>query len=110
MGKVKDTDAYRHVVTGIHLEVELADVENGYYLRHNGNPLTSDGSVGAEGAVFSAGHGPAHLPSEYLESFQQNGWACLPSIIAPDIVEELERVSCTGPLGRRHLRAAYAST
>ena len=46
--------------------------------------------------MFSAGHGPAHLPSAYLESFRENGWVCLPSIVAPDILEELERVSCTG--------------
>ena len=94
--QVKDTDAYRHVVTGLQLEAEFMNTENGCYLRHNGNPLASDGSVGNEGAVFSAGHGPAHLPSEYLESFKQNGWACLPSIIAPDVIEALERVSCTG--------------
>ncbi len=94
--QVKGADAYRHVVTDIQLEAESPDAENGCYLRHNGDPLASDGSVGNEGAVFSVGHGPAHLPSEYLESFKQNGWACLPSIIALDIVEELERVSGTG--------------
>ena len=94
--KVEGPDAYRHVVTGMQLEAESAGTEDGCCLRHNGNLLASDGSVGTEGAVFFAGHGPAHLPSEYLKSFKQNGWACLPSIIAPDIVEELERVSCTG--------------
>ena len=94
--QVKGADAYRHVVTGIQLESEPTTSENGCYLRHNGNILASDGSVGNESAVFSAGHGPAHLPSESLESFKQNGWACLPSIIAPDVIEALERVSCTG--------------
>ena len=94
--KVKSNNGYRHVVTDIQLEAESVEAENGCYLRHNGNLLASDGSIGKEGAVFYAGHGPAHLPSEYLESFKQNGWVCLPSIIAPDIVEELERVSCTG--------------
>ena len=86
--------AYRHVATGIQLEAESA--ENGYALRHQGDLLASDGSVADEGAVFSAGHGPAHLPSASLESFKKNGWVCLPSIVAPDIIEELERVSCTG--------------
>lgn len=94
--QVEGSNAYRHVVTGLQLEAEFTDTENSCHLHHNGNPLASDGSVGNEGTVFSAGHGPAHLPSEYLESFKQNGWACLPSIIAPDIIEELERVSCTG--------------
>lgn len=88
--------AYRHVLTGIQLETEAADAENDCYLRHEGSLLTHDGSIANEGAVFSAGHGPAHLPSEYLESFRENGWVCLPSIVAPDIIEELERVSCTG--------------
>ena len=94
--QVKGAKTYRHVVSGIQLEMEPTDADDGCYLHHNGTPLASDGSEGNEGAVFYAGHGPAHLPSESLESFKQNGWACLPSIIAPDIVEELERVSCTG--------------
>ncbi|MDE0426540.1 MAG: phytanoyl-CoA dioxygenase family protein [Candidatus Poribacteria bacterium] len=94
--QVEGKNTYRHVVTEIQLETEAADVENGCYLRHQGNLLASDGSVASEGSVFSAGHGPAHLPSEYLESFKENGWVCLPSIVAPDILEELERVSCTG--------------
>ena len=94
--KVEGNHAYRHVVTGLQLRAESADIEKGCFLQHNGSPLASDGSVKKEGTVFFIGHGPAHLPSEYLESFRENGWACLPSIIAPDIIEELERVSCTG--------------
>lgn len=94
--QVKGTNSYRHIATGIQLEAEPTDAGDGYYLRHNAALLASDGSVAKAGAVFHAGQGPAHLPSESLESFKQNGWVCLPSIIAPDIVEELERVSCTG--------------
>ena len=94
--KVEGNNTYRHVVTGLQLEAESADTESSCILQHNGNLLASNGSVTNEGAVFSAGHGPAHLPSEYLESFRENGWACLPSIISPDTIEELERVSCTG--------------
>ncbi len=94
--QVEGKSDYRHVVTDLLLETESADAAAGCYLRHSGNLLASDGSVANEGAVFSAGHGPAHLPSESLESFRENGWACLPSIIAPDVIEELERVSCTG--------------
>ena len=88
--------AYRHVVTGLVLEAKPTDSAAGYYLRHNGVPLGDDGTPANEGAIFSPGHGPAHLPSEYLETLQQNGWVCLPSVMAPEIVEELERVSCTG--------------
>lgn len=93
---VQDAHAYRHVVTGLQLKAESADAGDGCYLRYKGVPLVSDGSEANEGAVFAPGHGPAHLPSEYLKSFKQNGWVCLPSIIAPDTIEELERVSCTG--------------
>ena len=93
---VEGSDAYRHVITGLLLEAESADSANGQILRHDGAPLASDGTVANEGAIFSPGHGPAHLPSESLESFKQNGWVCLPSVIVPEIVEELERLSCTG--------------
>ena len=37
---------------------KLTNSEDGYYLRHNGNLLASDGSTTNEGDVFSAGHGP----------------------------------------------------
>ena len=94
--KVEGSSTYRHVVTDIVLEAKPINSEDECYLRHNGNLLARDGSATNEGDVFSAGHGPAHLPSEYLESFRENGWVCLPSIVAPDTLEELERVSCTG--------------
>ncbi len=94
--KVDGSSAYRHVVTDLLLEAESANSDSGCYLRHSGSTLASDGSVANESAVFSAGHGPADLPSESLESFKENGWVCLPSIVPPDVIEELERVSCTG--------------
>ena len=96
---IDDGAAYRHVVTDLKLKAESVKSERGnrylYYkgaqLARNGDPVAVD-----EGAVFSPGHGPAHLPSAYLKTLQENGWVCLPSIIAPDVVEELERISCTG--------------
>ena len=94
---VEDGAAYRHVVTDLILEAEAAGSTEGCYFSHKGVQLAADGTVAAdEGAVFSPAHGPADLPSEYLKTLQENGWVCLPSIIAPDIVEELERISCTG--------------
>ena len=71
---VEGSDAYRHVVTGLVLEAEAADSANGQILRHDGVPLASDGTSANEGAMFSVGHGPAHLPSESLETLLQNGW------------------------------------
>ena len=60
--QVEGQNAYRHVVTETQLEAESIDPAKGCYLRHQGNLLSSDGSVAGEGAVFSAGHGPADLP------------------------------------------------
>ena len=89
---VEDGTAYRHVVTDLLLEAE------GCYLSHKGVRLAGDGTaaMNEKGAIFSPGHGPAHLPSAYLESLKENGWVCLPSILAPDVVEALEWMSCTG--------------
>ena len=95
-GSIEDGTTYRHVVTGLMLEAETADSGKGCYLSHKGVRLASDGSAADKGAIFFPGHGPAHLPSEYLKSLKENGWVCLPSILAPDVVEELERISCTG--------------
>ena len=89
-------EGYRHVATGFVVEVESPRSKDGDYLRHQGKWLASDGTLGDVAALFVPGHGPAHLPSEYLKSFRENGWVCVPSIIAPDVVEELERISCTG--------------
>ena len=94
---VEGGTAYRHVVTHLILEAEAVDSTEGCYLRHEGVKIANDGGTAADdGAIFSPGHGPANLPSEYLKSLQENGWVCLPSIIAPDVVEELEQISCTG--------------
>ena len=94
---VNEGNTYRHVVTNLILDAEVDKVSGDCYLRHKGTQLADDGAAAAdEGAIFSVGHGPAHLPSEYLKTLKKNGWVCLPSIMASDIVEELERISCTG--------------
>ena len=93
---VEGAEAYSHVATGLVVEVESPRSKDGAYLRHQGKWLAGDGTVGDVAALFLPGHGPAHLPSEYLKSFRENGWVCIPSIIAPDVLEELEQISCTG--------------
>ncbi|MDE0010214.1 MAG: phytanoyl-CoA dioxygenase family protein [Candidatus Poribacteria bacterium] len=94
---VEGRTAYRHVVTNLVLEAEAADSTEGCYLRHKSVRLAGNGAAAAdEGAIFSPGHGPAHLPSEYLKFLKENGWVCLPAILSPDTVEALERISCTG--------------
>ena len=92
--KVDGSPNYRHVASGMLLEEESA--EAGSYLSHEGTRLGGDGSATDKGALFTPGHGPAHLPSEYLQAIRQNGWVCLPAILDPATVEDLERHSCTG--------------
>ena len=67
----RDGDQLRHVVSG-----QMID-------------------ICSETDTFEAVHGPEKMPSEYLTFFQANGWVCLTSILAPETVEELERISCT---------------
>ena len=47
------------------------------------------------GADFTPAHGPEKLPSEYLAFFKDNGWVCLTALVAPDLLDELQRVACT---------------
>lgn len=54
-----------------------------------------DGSVCAHGKRFRPVHGPEKLPSEYLRLLRAQGWTCMTSILAPDVVDELQRVACT---------------
>ena len=93
----QDGDVFTHATTGRELtltdsaafidgqpiEVEL--IPSGRDSGRDEPTTTSD--------VFTATHGPEKLPSEYLEFFRANGWVCLTSILAPDVVEDLERVA-----------------
>ena len=58
-------------------------------------PSAPDGSVLLDGRALSPRHGPEELPSDYLYTLRQNGWVCLTSVLAPDVVDELQRVACT---------------
>ena len=91
-----DGEGYRHVATGLTVGVESPRSKEGDYLRYQRKWLASDGTLGDVAALFVPGHGPAHMPSAYLESFRENGWVCVPAVIDPDVIEELERVSYTG--------------
>ena len=52
--------------------------------------------VGSGEVDLEIRHGPEKLPSAYLRHLRREGWVCLNSILAPEIVEGLERVACTG--------------
>ena len=53
-------------------------------------------------------HGPAELPSVYLEKLRENGWVCLTCILDPDTVEGLEWVACTDRYANRQGERGYA--
>ena len=55
----------------------------------------TDGRVSFNGASFTPCHGPEKLPSAYLRELRANGWSCLTGILAPDVVDGLQRTACT---------------
>jgi len=86
---------YIHVCTGLQLASEQA--KDGFsLLRHDGRLLDADANDCEHGALFAAGHGPAELPSNYLNMLQENGWVCLPCILSSEAVDRLEQATCTG--------------
>ena len=89
------TKGFTHVLSGVELIAEDTSDTN-TRLWTGGQLLGPDAEVCDEGALFSIGHGPSDMPSEYLESLRKHGWVCLPCVLAPGIVDSLERLSCTG--------------
>ena len=70
---------------------------HGYRSAANGRtvPAAADGAVAAAGRVFRPCHGPADLPSASLRAMREQGWVCLEGILAPEVVDGLQRVACT---------------
>ena len=83
---------YRHVATG--KEVVTRPANGGTSVRLEADARVI-GAEGDEAVSFTVAHGPEKLPSEYLETMRANGWVCLTSILAPSIVERLERAAGT---------------
>jgi len=80
----RTADGLKHVATGTDIAVDFGDEVCTLF-------------IGSEDVELHTGHGPEKLPSECLEHLRREGWACLNSILSPEIVERLERVACTGP-------------
>jgi len=74
---------FTHVATGIPLAA------------HADGHLSRAGSPIADGAPFTACHGPERLPSEYLTFFREQGWVCLTSVLPPTTLDGLRQVACT---------------
>lgn len=76
----QESSGMRHVATGLLVETTI---ENGGCTLFYKNQLTS----------FSISHGPAELPSRYLEHLRREGWVCLTSILPPEIVDRLQKIA-----------------
>ena len=86
---------YRHAVSGKVISAEPSDAGH-LNLHYKGSALGKHAAAGGAAAEFTALRGPAEMPSSYLSHFQQHGWVCLPSILRPEIVDGLEKISGTG--------------
>ena len=80
----RQSDGLKHVLSGRVIQVAFDDVS-----------VTLP--VAGQQVVFAISHGPEKLPSEYLQTLREDGFVCLNSIIASEVVEGLRRVACVGP-------------
>ena len=84
---LRDEGRLRHVRTSLVLDVE--EDEAGCRLTHDGAAVETDDGP------FALVHGPERLPSEYLDHLREHGWVVLVSIVAPEIVQALQRIAGT---------------
>lgn len=80
-------DGLRHVLTGTEVVLD----RTGIHSVGNSNKYSEI----KEGGPFHIARGPEYLPSTYLQFFKEHGWVCLNSILAPEIVLGLEKITCT---------------
>jgi ectoine hydroxylase-related dioxygenase (phytanoyl-CoA dioxygenase family) len=86
-----EPDGFRHAVTGVALRSRAGEAAGSVRLSLGGADVGADGAPGPA-ADFFAGHGPEKRPSEYLAAFRETGWAALTCILAPDVVQGLQRL------------------
>jgi hypothetical protein len=86
-----EAEGFRHVVSGVSLRSGVGSVPGSVRLRLGEADLGADGAPGPA-ADFTLGHGPERRPSESLAAFRETGWVALACILAPDIVEGLQRL------------------
>ena len=88
---------YRHVISGRELAATPSAGGDGSNFRLDG--CARDHPQGP----FSVAHGPEKPPSEYLRFFKANGWVCLTCVVAPELVDELQKVACTDGYADREI-------
>ncbi len=86
-------NGFVHVVSGLRLSASAGEVRGVCRLAWNGAAVGAGGALG-EGADFTVGHGPEHLPSESLRALREQGWVSLTCILPPDVVDGLQQVGC----------------
>ncbi|HTX50466.1 MAG TPA: phytanoyl-CoA dioxygenase family protein [Caulobacteraceae bacterium] len=86
-----EADGFRHAVTGVSLRARPGREAGSVRLSLGGADLGPDGAPGPA-ADFTVGHGPEKRPSEYLQAFRETGWVALTCVLAPDVVEGLQRL------------------
>ena len=86
---------FRHPISGAIVEVVGAS-SSGLNARPQVNLQLPDSTGGSLVVVeFLVEYGPESLPSEYLETLQDQGIVCMPSLLAPALVEELQELAAT---------------
>lgn len=89
-----DSQTVRHVATGHSLRVSRVNGEGSVAL-HLEEFEKSQAVEALPAAVYEITHGPAEMPSAYLETFKRQGWVCLTQVIDDATLEELEKTAGT---------------
>ena len=87
---VAEGNELRHVKTNFRIKATPIENTNQVVLK-----ATTSQPCEIPNQPFEISHGPAHLPSAYLEELRQNGWTCLTQVIDDATLEGLEKVACT---------------
>ena len=95
----REDGCLRHAAAGVTLDLDIA--ADPCRPARDGVGIEVDGVPGP----FAVIHGPERLPSEYLDHLREHGWVCLAAVLAPDIVDALQRIAGTdGYVGHRQDR------
>jgi hypothetical protein len=74
---------FRHHQTGLVLDGDHA-------ASAGARPRTVRAAVGGAATQLVEQHGPSEPPSASLAAMRATGWVCLPALVAPDVLRELE--------------------
>ena len=84
-------DGFRHVVTGLTVLANPAEAPDHVRLSLAGAERVAQNGPGLA-ATFRVAHGPAELPSAYLETLRAQGWVALTCILDPAVLDGLQKL------------------